>query len=162
MHRNICQEKIFATWPKFYKFLSFIKDCIEDMATFTILVKFFSTKFFCSTKVAGLGEIYKSYIQYSNFDTFFPVLVGHVQSCIQPNVIMHRSVHLYQAEAPICFLVAVCSEPYHPHNNVGVVNFYADIKFLAYTTVSNGVSYQQAHTYKTHCVYGEQNSTFIL
>ena len=76
MHRNIRQEKIFATWPKFYKFLSFIKDCIEDMVTFTMLVKCFSTKFFCSTKVAGLGEIYKSRIQYNNFDLGAHILSG--------------------------------------------------------------------------------------
>ena len=53
-----CTQKfspIFAThshWQKFYhvNFLSCIKDCIEDMATFTILAKFF----FCNTKVPGL------------------------------------------------------------------------------------------------------------
>ena len=49
-------------------------------------------------------------------------MYSHVYSLDLHNVIMHRSVYLYQAEAPICFLVAVCSEPYHPHNNVGVVN----------------------------------------
>ena len=78
-------------------FCPFIKDCIEDMATFTMLVKFYSTKYFCNTKVAGLGEIFiqrKTHI-YNNYGTvtliwvhtFFPVLllvVGHVQSCIQP------------------------------------------------------------------------------
>ena len=31
---------------------------IEDMATFTALAKIYSSKFFCNTKVAGLGEIF--------------------------------------------------------------------------------------------------------
>ena len=57
------QEKNFANfatsshWQKFYFFLSRIKDGIEDMATITALVENFSTKFFCNTKVAGLGKI---------------------------------------------------------------------------------------------------------
>ena len=29
----------------------------EDMATFTALVKIYSTKYFCNTKVAGVDEI---------------------------------------------------------------------------------------------------------
>ena len=58
---------------KFYhaNFLSCVNDYIEDMATFTALVKIYSTKYFCSTKVAGLGEIFVkrkfSRIWYSNF-----------------------------------------------------------------------------------------------
>jgi hypothetical protein len=45
---------------KFYhaNFLSHVKDYIEDMVTFSALAKIFSTKFFCNTKVAGLGEIF--------------------------------------------------------------------------------------------------------
>ena len=39
-------------------FLSCINDYIEDMATFTALVKIYSTEYFCNTKVARLGEIF--------------------------------------------------------------------------------------------------------
>ena len=41
-------------------FLSCINDYIEDMTTFTALAKIYSTKYFCDTKVAGLGEILSS------------------------------------------------------------------------------------------------------
>ena len=34
-----------------------VDDFIEDMVTFTALEKIYSTKYFCNTKVAGLGEI---------------------------------------------------------------------------------------------------------
>ena len=40
------------------KFLSCVNDYVEDMVTFTTLVKIYSTKYFCNTKVAGLGEIF--------------------------------------------------------------------------------------------------------
>ena len=36
-------------------FLSYVNDYIEDMATFTAMEKIYSTKYFCNTKVAGLG-----------------------------------------------------------------------------------------------------------
>ena len=39
------------------KFESF-NDYIEDMATFTTLVKIYSIEYFCNTKVAGLGKIF--------------------------------------------------------------------------------------------------------
>ena len=39
--------------PQF--FLSHVNDYIEDMTTFTALVKI---EYFCDTKVAGLGEIF--------------------------------------------------------------------------------------------------------
>ena len=60
IHRNFHQEKILPTSPstligKYFCLLSCVKDCIEDMATFTALV---NTNFFCNTKVAGLGEIF--------------------------------------------------------------------------------------------------------
>ena len=42
-------------------------------------------------------------------------MYSHVYSLDLHNVVMHHSVYLHQAEAPICL--------YHPHNNVGVVNF---------------------------------------
>ena len=41
-------------------FLYCVKDCIEDIATFTALAKFFSVNFFYNTKVAGLGKILSS------------------------------------------------------------------------------------------------------
>ena len=42
-----------------HKFLSCINDYVEDMVqTFTALAKIYSTKYFCNTKVAGLGEIF--------------------------------------------------------------------------------------------------------
>ena len=62
--RNFRQEKIFANfttcsfWGKFYTNFSHVSDCIEDMVTFTALVKIFSTEYFCNTKVVGLGEIF--------------------------------------------------------------------------------------------------------
>ena len=39
-------------------FLSLVNDYIEDMAMFTALVKIYSTKYICNTKVPGLGEIF--------------------------------------------------------------------------------------------------------
>ena len=41
-------------------FLSCVNDYIyiEDMMTFTALAKIYSTKYFCSTKISGLGEIF--------------------------------------------------------------------------------------------------------
>ena len=35
--------------------VSCVNDYIEDMATFTALVKIYSTEYFCNAKVAGLG-----------------------------------------------------------------------------------------------------------
>ena len=35
-----------------------INDYIEDMVTFTTLVKIYSTEYFYNTKVAGLGETF--------------------------------------------------------------------------------------------------------
>ena len=62
IHRNFHQEKIFATFivVKFFsrKFLSCVNDYMEDMVTFTALVKIYSPEYFCNTKVAGLGEIF--------------------------------------------------------------------------------------------------------
>ena len=40
------------------EFFVLIDDYIEDMAIFTALAKIYSTKYFCNTKVAGLGEIF--------------------------------------------------------------------------------------------------------
>ena len=42
------------------EFLSRVNDYIEDMATFTALVKIYSIKYFCNTKVSGLGKILSS------------------------------------------------------------------------------------------------------
>ena len=64
--RNFHQEKIFANfaicshWRNFYhaNFMSRVNDYIEDMATFTALAKIYSTKYFCNTKVYGVGEIF--------------------------------------------------------------------------------------------------------
>ena len=60
--RNFVQEKIFTNFISCFvsKILSanFLNDYIEDTATFTTLVKLYSTKFFCKTKVDGLGEIF--------------------------------------------------------------------------------------------------------
>ena len=39
-------------------FLSCVHDYIEDMVTFTALMKTYSTEYFFNTKVAGLGEIF--------------------------------------------------------------------------------------------------------
>ena len=39
-----------------HNFLSRANDYIEDMATFATLAKIYSTKYFCNTKVARLGE----------------------------------------------------------------------------------------------------------
>ena len=66
IHGNFHQEKIFthfaicSYWRNFYhtNFLSYINDYIEDMATFTALVKIYSIDYFCNTKVSGLGEIF--------------------------------------------------------------------------------------------------------
>ena len=69
----ISNTNIFAmskVWPvspravlslvKFYhiKFLSCVKDCIEDMVTLTALAKISTSNFFCNTKVVELGEIF--------------------------------------------------------------------------------------------------------
>ena len=35
-----------------------VNDYIEDMATFTALMKIYSTEYFCNVKAAGLGEIF--------------------------------------------------------------------------------------------------------
>ena len=40
------------------EFLSCVNDYIEDMVTFTALVKNYFIEHFCNTKVAGLGEIF--------------------------------------------------------------------------------------------------------
>ena len=60
------KEKIFTNFTtclngrNFYpaNFLSRIEDYTEDMATFTILVKIYSSEYFCSARVAGIGEIF--------------------------------------------------------------------------------------------------------
>ena len=39
-------------------FLSCVNDYSENMATFTALVKIYSTEYFCNTEVAGLGKIF--------------------------------------------------------------------------------------------------------
>ena len=56
---------ICSYWRNFYcaNFLFCVNDYIEDMATFTALVKIYSTEYFCNTKVhvAGLGEIFVVY-----------------------------------------------------------------------------------------------------
>ena len=51
---------ICSHWRNFYcaNFLSCVNDYIEDIVTFTALAKNYSTKYFCNTKVAGLGEIF--------------------------------------------------------------------------------------------------------
>ena len=68
---------------------------------FTMLAKFFSTKYF---KVAGLGESLSSEnhvygtVALIWVHTFFPVLllvVGHVQSCIQPSQCHNASLGLF-------------------------------------------------------------------
>ena len=63
---NFHQEKIFANfaicshWQNLYhaNFLSCVNDYIEDLATFTALAKIYSIKYFCNTKVSGLGEVH--------------------------------------------------------------------------------------------------------
>ena len=58
---NFRQEKIFVHfYICFYhaNFLSCVKEYIEYMATFTALAKIYSSKYFCSTKVTGLGQIF--------------------------------------------------------------------------------------------------------
>ena len=54
-------------------FLSRVNDYIEYIATFTTLAKIYSTKYFCNTKVAGLGEILSSenFWLYSIFFLFY-------------------------------------------------------------------------------------------
>ena len=42
----------------FTNFLSCVNDYVEDMATFTTLMKNYSTKSFCNAKVAGLGKFF--------------------------------------------------------------------------------------------------------
>ena len=53
---------IYSHWQNFChtNFLSCVNEYmyIEDMATFTTLVKIYSTKYFCNTKVSGVGEIF--------------------------------------------------------------------------------------------------------
>ena len=77
MHGKFHQEKIFANftthshwWNFYHTNSSCINDCIEDMVTFTALVKIYSTKlkYFC--EVAGLGKIFvrKSFHVYSSSD----------------------------------------------------------------------------------------------
>ena len=39
-------------------FSSCVNDYMEDIATFTALAKIYSTEYFCSTKVAGLGKLF--------------------------------------------------------------------------------------------------------
>ena len=90
-------------------------------------------------------------------------MYSHVYSLDLHNVIMimDRSVYLYQAEAPICFLVTVCSEPYHPYNNVGVVNF---MLILARTTVlyeTEFLTNRHMHIKPTVSMVSKK-STFIL
>ena len=63
---NFRQEKIFTNfaicsyWQNIYpaNFLSCVNDYIEDMVTFTALVKIYFTEYFCNTTVAGLGEFF--------------------------------------------------------------------------------------------------------
>ena len=52
---------------KFLDFLSCINDCIEDMATFTALVKVYSTEYFCIARIAVLGNNY--FLSSENFGT---------------------------------------------------------------------------------------------
>ena len=54
-----CQFAICFYWLNFYhaNSLPCVNDYIDSIAPFTVLVKSYSTKYFCNTKVAGLGEI---------------------------------------------------------------------------------------------------------
>ena len=57
---NFARRKVLANfticshWKKFI----FFNDYIENMATFTVLVKMYSTEYVCNIKVAGFGEIF--------------------------------------------------------------------------------------------------------
>ena len=68
-------------------FLPCVNDYIEDMASFTTLAKIYSIEYFCSIKVAGLGEIFVQqnfcYIRY----------LGSIMSSVQysPTVYMYVS-----------------------------------------------------------------------
>ena len=42
----------------FHEFLSCVKDYIEHMATFTVLVKIYSIEYFYNTEVPGFGETF--------------------------------------------------------------------------------------------------------
>ena len=58
---NFCQEKTPILPPVLISeiyFLSYVNDYIDDMATFTVLEKNYSTKYFCNEKVAGPGEMF--------------------------------------------------------------------------------------------------------
>ena len=79
---NFRQEKIFANfticshWRNFYHaiFLSCVHDNTEDMATFTALAKIYSTKYFCSTKVSGVGVLFvKQKFSRIRYNTHSPV-----------------------------------------------------------------------------------------
>ena len=51
----------------------FVNNYIEDMATFTALVKIYFTKYFCNAKVTGLGEFLSSKnsaIQYNSYTMY--------------------------------------------------------------------------------------------
>ena len=63
MYGNFCEEKVSAVSPpaligeNFVMLIIFffcVKDCMEDIETFTALAKIF----FCNPKAAGLGEIF--------------------------------------------------------------------------------------------------------
>ena len=59
---NFANFTICSHWRNIYhaNFLSCVNDYIEDMATFTASVKFYSIEYFCNTKVhiSGVGEIF--------------------------------------------------------------------------------------------------------
>lgn len=61
-----------GTWYR-EKFLAYAKHYVEDMGTFTALAKKFSTKFFCNTKVNGIGEIFFQQI-YAYGIPYFPIV----------------------------------------------------------------------------------------
>ena len=61
-------------------FLSCVSDNIEDMATFTTLVKICFTESFCNTKVVGLSE---TFVQRKYLAIWYMIVLfeGLVQSC---------------------------------------------------------------------------------
>ena len=57
---NFRQFRHLLSLAKFlsHEYFVLCSDYIEDMATFTILAKIYSIKYFCNTKISGLGEIF--------------------------------------------------------------------------------------------------------
>ena len=84
-----------------HEFFSYVNDCIEDMATFTVLAKILSANYSCNTEVyvAGLVKVFSHKIMVFLFDVGLNKRTYKVFKESTPllcnTVAVKRSEHLY-------------------------------------------------------------------